>query len=219
MRCALLLTGRLRTFRDCHAAMREHLPKADVFVCGWNTLAGPEPTWDAIDSWRQQHGDWQEMLDLYQPVAVSETPWDDEQTGPQFSRETDRDRFFPVEYYRNVRAMHSRWQRAADLFGPSLANYDVVIKSRFDVLHQQAVVVETALERGALVVPVGGDYTGLNDQWAFGSPAQVDWYLRLASYAYLVEDGHGYSERLLAAHLASHDIPVIRVDIAYTLQR
>jgi hypothetical protein len=186
MRVALCLSGHLRSLKDNFPNYHEHLLsnpeyKIDIFIHTWDKLnylgGGVLPAWGAA----------REIVDLYKPKEIL----------------FDRDIQFRVtEKMKNqnpnmrningVLGMFYKIKAVNDLksaYEKSMGfRYDCVIRSRPDIKLRGKVDLNQNMDY--LYVPQFGDFSGLNDQFAFSSSENMDKYCDTFSHIErYVDDG------------------------------
>lgn len=103
-------------------------------------------------------------------------------------------------------------------------SYDVVIRSRPDILYETPLdknEFENCMTSNAIYIPTFGNYGGYNDQFAFGSSLSMDLYSSTFPNIDTFFDLGClfHAETLCKYTLDYYDIPIVRSNMNYKLQR
>jgi hypothetical protein len=165
MRIALLFVGRVLSFEHCYERFRTYL---------LNPLLEAGHTVDAYLSHNAVNtlDDLALFCKLY-PVKAYESIEVPDDTG-----------LIPLDPTKDARytsmKMFYGWHRAWKLMESSGISYDMVLYMRADQYFESPFPVPTEPpEEGILYVPEGYDWSGLNDQMAYGTPAVMRHYTNL----------------------------------------
>lgn len=207
-RVAIVITGRLNTdvnqynnFRDTY--LQDHGIHVDIFA---SSSIDPNANLTAFRA-------------LYHPVAVA-------QNGvPYFSLEAYQDQVRPPTVPHRCLSMYVNRTKAADLLASSLAPYAMVVATRCDLYMHQPFdwheAIKQAKEHGLIIPNEDLDYSGISDQFAYGTNEKIIRYLK--AYDRLEELLEAkvplHPEMLLAAYLKAEDITPFRNKLDFHINR
>ena len=124
-------------------------------------------------------------------------------------------------YVRQLRSIYLAHKLQHDFGVKHSIRFDMVFRLRFDNLYVQSVESLAELNRYAIFVPGHDSWGGINDRFAFGPPALMDFYCNrfLFLESYLKEEVFIHPETLLALHLSTHGVPVMNSRVVHHLYR
>lgn len=169
IKTAVCLSGHLRKYKDNIAALRAHLLSnpnldCDVFLHTWRSLdrdGGP-----VVDS---------EVIAAYNPKRLiidgnrkfSITPLMNKMNFNLRDINGLLSMFFKIKACNDLKASYER---------ENGFTYDCVIRLRPDIQLAGDVPINLSTDLNKLYIPKHGDYTGLNDQFAFSNSKNMDIY-------------------------------------------
>ncbi|MEI6835182.1 MAG: hypothetical protein WCL28_14455, partial [bacterium] len=126
-----------------------------------------------------------------------------------------------VGYARQLRSLFLAHQLQHDFANAHGIQFDFVFRLRFDNLYIFSLESLADLDSSVLRVPAHDSWGGVNDRFAFGSPAVMDVYCnRFRSLAFYINEGLLiHPETLLATHIARHGIKVQSTRVVHHLYR
>lgn len=222
MKIAILVCGHVRTFRSCLEGFFTHLVRehdADVYLSLWNTIS-------AVDSnnpvGAHEPTPIADVVAAYRPVGVVNEPrrfFDLRR--PYWKRRRPETRLSPTF------GMAYRVYMAKELLQQRQCNYDLVVRTRFDMLFRSP--VELSVPPGLLlpdyrpyrdwdVVP---GWPGVNTNFAAGTPAQMATYCDFYQHIEATWDRGVpfHPETLLGSYLVHEQVSIQRTPVDYTLAR
>jgi len=219
---AVLFSGRLNTDPTVYTNIMTQLIQendVDFFV----SYSKTDQVWGQSDPDPSEHASMvQAFLDMYQPKKHAENPEEyvDLSGYPKHHKTTPR---------RMLHMFQNRHQ-VGRLFQEYLAenptiHYDMVMSTRCDIWYDAPIGLSECqrwCDDGKLIIPVGNDYQGINDQMAIGRADTVVTYLSLyPSLKDILDTGTVLvnPEIILKYYLEERGVCVHRMSIGYHLQR
>jgi hypothetical protein len=124
----------------------------------------------------------------------------------------------------NMQAMAYQIHRANELSREAFQAYDVVIRSRFDLLIESELTIFRDInshDKYTIFLPAERGFGGYNDRFAYGSPIVMNWYAQW--FNYMRAYGEGTPESSLKLHLNNilhsgiHGIEKVDIHTEYPL--
>ena len=210
MKVALCLSGFAREYHKTFPALKKHLLDlydVDVFIHTWSKpdrhMPKPKEGFD---------------FSMYEPKAcLIEEPktFDIPQTlnDKNIFQKRDLNGIFAMYYgIYESNLLRTKYEEQKEF------EYDVVVRSRFDLLHEEKFEVEV---NNLINIPLYGDFFGVNDQLAYGSSENMDDYsscfLHLKSHSKIVSQAD--PELLLQAHFLSSGLAIKRFQLKASSSR
>lgn len=227
MKVALLLTGYLRTFDQNVEQLYNSLPfisELDIYCSTWNTN---EPKYRQFE----QIGDIKEALLRAYPnlkdFNISNQEYYNEKKKPIKLLDRDNDIFKTNKRAAEhgsfwVERLRDQWYLVKEGFKLIPDNYDIVIKTRFDlVLHHFNLV-----NRNGITIPFNNHHEGYTDHLAYGSYDDMMMYCNLYDHVNHMYRAHNvdisYAEKMLKFYLEEYskiNVTLDRDNINYTLNK
>lgn len=212
MRTAILLSGQIRNAKDTYESIKKNLIDvydADVFISTWansekigkSVLAGGSKGDDStID----------ELIKMYRPKNIEVEEYNDELIESIEKIYKSKNCNIPFEtkplavfmmWYKTARAnsLRKSYEKRNGF------QYDVVIKTRFDVSCDEPLpIIDASSHAHTIWIPKGWDWkNGMNDLFAIGNGNVMDYYCSMFSeLPYMLDEGHLFHpEYLMGVHI------------------
>lgn len=228
MKIAVCLSGLPRFWTGFQ---KEMFPNADYFIHTWK-YEKPEDISDTCwckyeqNDWIGHNEKWcnfKELEEFFKPKALIIEDWNKTtkdyflQLTNRFNREVEGRKSVIPMWYGVQKCIFSQflYSKATSI------NYDIVIRARFDTRLDKS--IEYSKEPG-IHIPSGKDFSGINDQFAYGDRDSMLYYsdLILSLYdAIIFNNSHRIllnPEMLLNDHLLKSDIKGYRFNQEITLE-
>ena len=216
MKVALCLTGQLRTAKRCFPSIKRTIIdpyNPTVFFC-----TEDEKIYHSSLGQGTNDADLSEIVELYKPIIVRKLHSLEKSTFIQpkvaslanIVNSTNTDRFINDLYKKKMAANDLIWLNE---------NFDVVIRSRFDLQIEDVLPLEIV---NGITVPEGQDWlSGLNDQLAWGDIGNMVWYMSLFDFVvdYNKSGVPVHPETMLRHHLNVRNISIFRTSLNYSIAR
>jgi 2-polyprenyl-3-methyl-5-hydroxy-6-metoxy-1,4-benzoquinol methylase len=223
LKAALLICSHLRTFDQNYKSLVDNILSrmdVDIFISTFDTL-GMSYRWTDGDLYKiKTENIKDQIISLYNPKKlVIEKPKEFTLTPLMKQRILEhRDvngiisMFYKVEHCNSLRKEYE---------AETGVKYDVVIKFRTDIFVEEPIPISQAYDLNKLYLPAEGNYGGINDQIAWGSPEIMDKYASLYSNLEgLLKAGSYFNpEKLMQSNVERLKIPVNRVHFKYLIKR
>lgn len=238
---ALCLSGQLRTFAQVFASQKKFILdpfQPDVFIHTWSDsneemlqMPAKWPTLGFCGMLRKRFP-WtrdrtkriprdvpdteiKRVESLYAPVSI------------QVEKLADTSKKWQAAEPANLLAMYTSLNRSIQLKAEHEKRggfkYDLVIRSRFDLLFKEPLDAVVPSGSSTLSIPnPQWDFGGVNDQFAIGASWMIDWYGQLIEHIERyskMEKIAFHPETLLKHHLGKRDIPLSRPQLNYSIFR
>ena len=221
-RLAVLFSGRLNTDPAVYTNIMTHLIQGndvDFFV----SYSKSDQIWGQLDPDPSEHASMvQRFLAMYQPKKHAENP----EEYVDLSGYPKREETTP----RRMLHMFQNRDQVSRLFQEYLTenptvHYDIVVSTRCDIWYDEPISLDECCgwaDQDLLIIPVGNDYRGINDQMALGNRDTVVTYLSLyPSLLDILNTGTVLlnPEIILKYYLEQRAVSVHRMGIDYHLVR
>lgn len=229
MRTAILLSGQIRNSKDTYESIKKNLIDvydADVFISTWtnsdkigkSVLAGGSKGDDStID----------EIIKMYKPKNIEVEEYNDELIQSIQKLYKNKDVSIPVET--KPLAVFMMWYKTAKVNNLRKAyekrngfNYDVVIKTRFDLACDEPLpIIDANSHRHTIWIPKGWDWKGgMNDLFALGNTHVMDYYCSMFSeLPYMLDEGHLFHpEYMMKVHMERGSVLIERPKFEISLR-
>jgi hypothetical protein len=180
-------------------------------------------TWRWSDKWNPNHNIAEQIQSLYNPKVLQI------ESAKHFDTGIYTDRVWP--HRTTPQTVISQWYSIKQSIGHKAKyeevmgfNYDVVIRARFDWFLKEIQLEQNDMINVALTPTLAGHrfsyddqiYTGINDQFGFGSSKNMDTYAGLFDNMSSLYANHGVdfcSELFLKGHLVENNIEVNEIPL------
>jgi hypothetical protein len=223
MKVAICFSGFLRNYKECYPTFNKYVLQANpgidfsIFLHTWekfdtsdfrpwNVGAGQRiaklETAQFLDDVRSKYGE--VFTEPVREFAYSQA------VQKQIPRSRNKSHQGPISMFYGIK-------RAIEL---ASGDFDLVVRVRPDCWFRSPVKLD-AVDPGKVVVPLWGNFGGLNDQFALGSQAAMKIYSGVYDHIdELMELGCLYQpEMMLKAHLFNYGLDVEKRDINFALKR
>jgi len=221
-RLAVLFSGRLNTDPAVYTNIMTHLVQGnevDFFV----SYSKSDQVWGQLESDPSEHASMvQRFLVMYQPKKHAENPEEymDLSGYPKHPKTTPRRMLHMFQNRHQVSRLFQEYLTE----NPTI-HYDIVVSTRCDIWYDEPVNLDECrrwTDQDLLVIPVGNDYQGINDQMALGNRDTVVTYLSL--YPFLLDILNTGTvllnpEIILKYYLEQRGVSVHRIGVEYHLVR
>ena len=217
MRIALCLSGLMHGFEESFPFLEKNLIdtlRPDIFMHTWD-IAG-ERSLKTVAQLKINEETKKQVIEMYQPKEVVFESFF------VFDNQTYKDR--TAGNIANTLAMFYKIKKCNELKSEYEKKhgfiYDAVIRCRFDMRLETSLSIKDLIKLSEwLYIPEGGDWGGINDQFAFSSSKNMDIYSSISNY--LDEYWHRgclfHPETLLQYHLEECCLPYKRMYLHYRL--
>lgn len=190
MKTAVLLSGDVRTFRDCYPSLKANIldkNDCDLYLHLYN------------------NSDMQEVLNTYRPISYISEDKD--------SFNVEMDPLCNINKPPEVTpiSVFCQWRNVKKVFSLVNGSYDCVLKTRYDIKYTNPLVLAD-FDMNTVHVPLGGDWRGgLFDMVAFSS------YSNMSKYCSLFENINLYLRDGVSCHseiLNRHNLQVCGCNVS-----
>ena len=217
MRIALCLSGLMQGFEEAFPFLKKNLIdtlRPDIFMHTWD-IAG-ERCLKTIAQTKITEETKKQVIEMYQPKEVVFEPFF------VFDNHTYKDR--TAGNIANTLAMFYKIKKCNELKSEYEKKhgfiYDAVIRCRFDMRLETSLSIKDLIKLSEwLYIPEGGDWGGINDQFAFSSSKNMDICSSVSTYLddYWHRGCLFHPETLLQYHLEECCLPYKRIYLHYRL--
>ena len=217
MKIALCISGLMDGFEDSFPFLKENLIdtlKPYIFIHTWDIVG--ERSLEKIAKTKITEETKNKILKMYHPNEVFFEPFFtfDNSTYKRKAQSNIANTFAMFYKIKKCNDLKSAYEKAHNF------TYDVVIRCRFDMRLETSILTDDLHELEEWIyIPEGGDWGGINDQFAFSSSKNMDIYSSLFNFL----DVHWYRgcplhpETLLQYHLENNYLPHRRIYLRYRL--
>ena len=204
-------------FEESFPLLKENLIdtlKPDVFIHTWDILG--ERSLEKIEKIKVTEETKNRVLEMFHPKEVIFEPFFtfDNSTYQRKAQSNIANTLAMFYKIKKCNDLKSAYEKAHNF------TYEVVIRCRFDMKLETSILQDDLHEIEEWVyIPEGGDWKGINDQFAFSSSRNMNIYSNL----YNCLDDHWYRgcpfhpETLLQYHLENNYLPYRRINLRYSL--
>lgn len=223
LRVALCISGHLRTFEQNFISVREHILNrfnCDVFIHTWDTLGMPYRQLDSrVHNIKTDH-----MVEtinrIYAPKKLIIEPTKRFLVSNLMHKAMIDYRdipgilsmFYKIEVCNNIK---SEYERENNFL------YDIVIRFRGDLCMMAPLPINQDTNLNRLFIPQYGNFSGLCDQFAFGSSQVMDIYSSLYSNLekHLETGAKLNPEKILLYHVEANHLLVEKSNVKFVIKR
>lgn len=223
LKTALCISGHLRTFENNFESVKINIidkMDCDVFIHTWDIMGMAYRPCDSgvysIETQNLAH----KIQKLYNPKKLVIEPTKNFNVTPlMHSRLIDyRDisgilsMFYKIEA---CNALKKEYEKEKDF------TYDCVIRFRGDLFMDTPIPADHNTNLNNLFIPMYGNYSGVCDQFAYGSSSIMDIYSELYSniQQHLEAGAPLQPEKMLQFHVEHNKLPVTKVHVRYLIKR
>lgn len=204
MKIALLFSGRIKAWQECYVNFKKNILDVNSehlihsFLChnAENTLCEIERFCELYN------------IKKYENIHIDIT---------YLSRKVPLRQNYDARYMSFK--MYYCWNRAFQLMKSQGIDYDIIINMRADISFQQPLLISSIfLSPASLYVPSGNDWSGMNDQLAFGSMVTMEHYTNIYNKVLEIHNKTKtpfHTETYVKLH--NEELPIIRFPLDYSL--
>ena len=214
---ALCISGHMRNYKNCFYSLQKLFldqNKCDIFIFTWNK--------DNHFLQQQNISDisGQDVINTYQPKNIKIEEWVELPVSNKVKQHNTDNRYAPgiLGMYYSLYQANLLKQQYEETYN---FKYDLVIRYRPDIILSSEFSIPITLNTDSVYVPLYGDFSGINDQLAYGSSHRMNQYSNVYNE---IENllGHGCHlnpEFLMKKNLQKNGIIVSRFNLNYGLLR
>lgn len=214
---ALCISGHMRNYKSCFYSLEKlflNNNKCDIFI----------HTWDKQNHWLQEANpkdlDVNDVVNLYKPTNIQVEEWKDFPVTEKVKLYNKDNRYAGgiLGMYYSLFQANELKRKHEDAYN---IKYDTVIRYRPDIILSSELTIPITLNTDSVYIPIWGDFTGINDQLAYGCSHKMNQYSNVYNE---IENllGHGCylnPEILMKRNLEKNGIIVSRFNLNYGLLR
>lgn len=223
LKVALCISGHLRTFEHNFQSVKDCILTkydCDVFVHTWDHLGMSYRHHDAKLYMQETEKYLNKINSLYNPKKIIIESQKDFKVSQLMLQKAEHGRdtvgvasmYYKIEACNNLKKQYEKENNFT---------YDCVIRFRGDLHLDQPLPLDRYTDLRYLYVPLHGNFSGVNDQLAFGNSEIMDQYSSCYSnIENLLKNGAWMNpEKVLQFHVENAKIPMLKTYMRYTIRR
>lgn len=225
MRIAVCFSGHLRGLSKCHENINQyllnplrHTADVDVFCSVWDNEGFRDDTSTILED----AADFQCLKYLSPKSVVVE-----KNRREEFTKEYAVKTYYPgISCFETSGDATSMWYKGSSVFSLLDEKYDLVIRTRFDLLYSSKVNLQFPLKKNTVYMPISHGFAfhvtmGMMDQFSYGDYESMKVYFStFSNIRRLIDDEIGpFTAEGFLYNTLKDKVNLVRVPMSYYLQR